>query len=143
MSGKMSPALSLRFAVDLDGLDRCYFTACEGLGAHYEVETYAEGGNMGFTHQLPIRLNYSNVKLSRPVDRDSGRVAAWFTGIQHKLKRVSAAITVFDGNGQPVATWKLTGAWPIRYTGPQLRADGTGVAIEILELSHQGFEVKR
>jgi phage tail-like protein len=140
MSQGISPALSLRFFVKLDGLDNCYFTACEGLGAYYETENWAEGGSTS-TSTLPVRLVYSNVRLSRPVDRDSGRVAAWFSGIQREWKRVDAAITVADGNGIPVAIWALKGIWPVRYTGPQLRADGTGVAIETIELSYQEYEV--
>jgi phage tail-like protein len=137
----VSPALSLRFMVLMAGLEGMYFTACEGLGASYEVETYAEGGNASYTHQLPVRINYTNVKLTRPVDLDSGRVAAWFSSVQYRLVRVGGAIKVFNGNGAPIATWTLVGVWPVRYTGPQLRADGSGVATETLELSHTGFTV--
>jgi phage tail-like protein len=137
----ISPGLAPRFAVDMGELKNMYFTACDGLGAKYEVETYAEGGNAGYTHQLPVRLTYTNVRLTRPVDRDSGRIAAWFGAVQRELTRVVGAITVYDGNGDPVATWNLVGVWPIRYTGPQLRADGTGVAVETVELAHEGFTV--
>lgn len=141
MPDRMSPGLAPRFQVDVGELKGMYFTACDGLGAQYEVQTYAEGGNAAHSIQLPVRLTYTNVRLSRPVDRDSGRMAAWFSGIQQRLRRVEGAITVFDGNGAPVATWELVGVWPVRYTGPQLRADG-GVAVEMIELSHQGFTVK-
>jgi phage tail-like protein len=79
--------------------------------------------------------------LTRPVDLDSGRVAAWFTSVQYRLVRVGGAIKVFNGNGAPIATWTLVGVWPVRYTGPQLRADASGVATETLELSHMGFTV--
>ena len=137
----VSPALSLRFMVLMAGLEGMYFTACEGLGAEYEVETYAEGGNASHTHQLPVRIKYSNVKLTRPVDLDSGRVATWFSSVQYRLVRVGGAIKVFNGNGAPIATWTLVGVWPVRYSGPQLRADGSGVAVETLELSHMGFTV--
>jgi phage tail-like protein len=136
-----SPALSLRFLVLMAGLEGMYFTACDGLGASYEVEKYAEGGNASHEHQFPVRINYTNVRLTRPVDLDSGRVAAWFTSVQYKLIRVGGAIKVFNGNGAPIATWTLFGVWPVRYTGPQLRADGSGVATETLELSHMGFTV--
>jgi phage tail-like protein len=136
-----SPGLALRFIVKMEGLEGMHFTGCEGLNAEYETETFKEGGNPGSAQVLPIRLKYTNLKLTRPVDSDSGKVAGWFHTVQTELKPRTGEIRILDGNGRPVATYKLRGVWPIKYTGPHLKADSNAVAHETLELSHSGFEV--
>lgn len=141
MSDPLEPALSLRFTVDIAGQLFERFTACEGLTGEWEVEEYREGGTFGHVHRLPLRLTWTNVKLTRPVDRQTSALAAWFASVQGAAGRRPAVITAYDGNAGAVALWELAGAWPIRYTGPQLSADGTTAATETLELAHDGFTV--
>ena len=60
-----------------------------------------EGGNNAYVHQLPTRLKYSNVKLSRPINEDSRKVAVWFMAIAKVVKRGrSAFIMAVDGDEQ-------------------------------------------
>lgn len=133
------PATSLRFEVRIDGVDVGSFTACQGLGAEYEVYEYEEGGQNGFVHRLPGRLKHSTVQLSRPVDESSGSLAAWFSGLQQSVQRKTGSITAFDAAGNQIAQWNLVDLYPARWTGPAFSADGAGVAIETLELAHNGF----
>jgi phage tail-like protein len=135
------PALALHFSVSIGGLKIERFMACDGLTAEYEIEEYREGGTFGYVHRLPVRLKYTNVKLTRAVDADSGRLAGWFTSIQTRPLRQPATVIAYDGNAKEVARWELAGAWPVRYTGPQLNAAGTTAATETLELAHDGFVV--
>ena len=137
----LSPALALRFRAWMPGLADATFTGVEGLNAKYQVEKYKEGGNAGHTHRLPLRLKYKNVKLTRPVDMDSFRIGVWFQSVQfHKLP-LGGFIKLFDANGMPVVTYTLLGVFPIKYTGPKLKADGNDVAHETLEIAHTGFVV--
>lgn len=133
------PALSIRFDVAVDGIDLGSFTACDGLTAEYEVFEYQEGGNNAFVHRMPGRLKYQNVTLTRAVDRDSGKLAAWFSSLARSVERKTARITAMDGNRKTIATWSLVEVWPVKYAGPSLAADGDGVATETLELAHHGF----
>ena len=135
------PALSIRFDVVIDGLSIGSFTGCDGLSAEYEIYEHEEGGQNHYVHRLPGRLKYQNVTLSRAVDKDSGMLARWFTSLAQSVSRKTAKITAFDGNRRPIASWSLDGVWPVKYTGPSLAADGTGVAIETLEIAHNGFEI--
>src|SRR6059036_1258043 len=63
------PVIGLNF--DLKVEDGAFklgtFTACEGLGAEYEIMSSEEGGENGVVHQLPGRKKYTNVKLTRPL----------------------------------------------------------------------------
>ncbi|HEV3170901.1 MAG TPA: phage tail protein [Actinocrinis sp.] len=143
MADIIRAALAWRFKVVLDGLGTpLLFSGCSGLDAEYEPFEWKEGGNNTAVLHLPGQLSYTNVKLTRPVDKDSTALRAWFTGHALTPTRGDAVIELFDGNGEPVTSWTLSAAWPVKYTGPNLASAGEGaeaVAVESLELSHQGF----
>ena len=137
-------ALALRFDVTIDGVSVASFSGCAGLGAQYETVEWKEGGDNGTVVRLPGRLTYNTIRLTRAVDSDSGALAAWFSAQHQSPSRKSAVIKLYDGNFNnktPIAKWTLEGAWPVQYTGPTLTtsAEGEAVAVEILELSHQGY----
>jgi phage tail-like protein len=136
-----APGLALSFDVQIDGVPVATFTGCSGLNAHYEAFEWKEGGDNGTVARLPGRLSYDNVRLTRAVDPDSGKLAAWFSQQRSKPARRTAVIKLYDGNRSMVTSWTLEGAWPLSYTGPTLTAgpDGDLVAVECLELAHQGF----
>jgi phage tail-like protein len=136
-----APGIALKFDVRIDPYDIATFTGCSGLNQQYEVLEWQEGGDNGTVARLPGRLSYGNVVLTRSVDEDSGHLAAWFSQQQRHPVRQTAVIRLFDGNGGVVASWTLAGAWPVRYSGPTLATGpgGEAIAVEILELAHQGF----
>ena len=133
-------ALSLRFTVKIDGYGSLgSWSRCEGLSVEYEVFEYQEGGWNDYVHRLPGRRKYPNVKLTRPLDRDSQDVVRWVSGLVTKVERQNAEIAVMDANGEVVCRWNLVGVCPVRWTGPTLDAAGNQVASESLELAHNGF----
>ena len=133
-------ALSPRFTVSIDGYGSlgCW-TKCEGLSVEYEVFEYQEGGWNDYVHRLPGRRKYPNVKLTRPLDKDSQTVVKWVSGMVSKVQRQSAEIAVLDANGEVVCRWNLAGVCPVKWTGPTLDAAGNQIANETLELAHNGF----
>jgi phage tail-like protein len=133
------PATGIRFEVKIDGVDIGAFTGCEGLGAEYEVFEYQEGGQNAYVHRLPGRLKYSTVRLTRPIDESSGRLAAWFSSFRDSVKRHTASITAFDPQRNQIAQWTLADLYPARWTGPGFSSDGNTVVKETLELAHNGF----
>ena len=133
-------ALSPRFTVSIDGYGSLgSWTKCEGLSVEYEVFEYQEGGWNDYVHRLPGRRKYPNVKLTRPLDKDSQTVVKWVSGMVTKVERQSAEIAVLDANGEVVCRWNLTGVCPVKWTGPTLDAAGNQIANETLELAHNGF----
>lgn len=135
----LEPAIAMRFAVSIGTMTIERFVSCDGLTAEWEFDEFREGGQNGYLNRLPKALKHTNVKLTRPIDRHSRAIAAWFTQTQVRPMRHEATIIAYDGNLRPVATWQLSGAWPVKYTGPQLLATSTLAAVETLELSHNGF----
>ena len=132
-------ALSPRFTVSIDGFDLGTWTKCEGLAVEYEIFEYQEGGFNDYVHRLPGRRKYPNVKLTRPLDKDSQTVVKWISKMVTKPERKHAEITVLDGNGEVVCRWNLIEACPVKWTGPTLDATGKQIANETLELAHNGF----
>jgi phage tail-like protein len=135
------PANALRFDFKLDNVKVATFTAVDGLTAEYVVKTYEEGGENGYIHQLPGRVKYSNLKLTRPVDSGSKALAAWFSSLakQQKLTRDTATVIAYNDNKEVVAQWNLRDVYPVRYTGPSFSAENGKVLTETLELAHNGF----
>jgi len=152
MAEHQDPAVGFHFNVEVDGHDIGSFTACEGLGAEYELFEYQEGGENGYVHRIPGRLKYTPIKLTRALDGHSDRrgkgLAAWFTQMKGALTaspdpgssmRASAIITARDVHGKTIAEWHLVDVYPSRWTGPSMAADGNSVLKETLELAHNGF----
>ena len=133
------PAVSVCFSVQIDGADLGWFNSCEGLGLEVVIEQREEGGNNGFVWQLPTRIKYSNVKLSRPVGEHSAKLTAWLCSFATGVRRQTATIIAMTGDRQKVATWSLDGVIPVRWSGPSLNADSPKVATETVELAHHGF----
>lgn len=133
------PAVSVCFTVQIDGSEIGWFNSCEGLGCEVVLEQREEGGNNGFVWQLPTRVKYSNVKLSRPVGPDSRKLTDWLASFASGVRRQTATISAMTGDREVVATWELDGVIPVRWSGPSLNGDSPKVATETVELAHHGF----
>ena len=135
----IEPAVSVCFAVKIDDKDLGSFNSCEGLGCEVVMEQREEGGNNGFVWQLPTRIKYSTVKLSRPVCRDTAKLTAWFASMVGGVQRKNATIAAMTADREIVASWELSGVVPVRWSGPSLGTDSPKVATETLEIAHHGF----
>jgi phage tail-like protein len=132
-------AVSVCFVVKIDTHDLGSFTSCEGLGVEVVLETREEGGNNAFVWQLPTRLKFPNIKLTRPLGADTMKVAKWISELSGGVKRTTATIQAMTADGTVVAHWSLTGVVPVRWTGPSLNLDSPKAATETIEIAHHGF----
>jgi phage tail-like protein len=132
-------AFSLMFSVKLDDVSLGAFSSCDGLGAEVVLETREEGGNNSFVWQLPSRLKYPNVKLSRPLGRDTEKIADWFASMATGYTRRTATIEAMTTDGTVVAQWGLLDVVPVRWTGPALSSETVKVLTETIEIAHHGF----
>lgn len=132
-------AVSVTFTVKLDDVELGSFSSCDGLGAEVVIETRDEGGNNGFVWQLPTRLKYPNVKLTRPLGKDTSKIADWFATMATGYERKTATIEAKTADGALVAQWGLLDVIPVRWTGPSLSPDSPKVLTETIEIAHHGF----
>jgi phage tail-like protein len=133
------PGLGLLFQVRIDGKSMGNWQKCDGLSLEYDLYEYKEGGENAYVHRLPGRVNYPNVRLTRPIDSDSTTVNAWLMSLQVRMVPSTAEISVLDPSGESVAKWVLAGVYPVKWTGPSLDVNSNQWATETLELSHTGF----
>jgi phage tail-like protein len=133
------PAVTVCFAVSIDDDSLGTFNSCEGLGIEVVLESREEGGNNGMVWQLPSRLKYPNVKLSRPLGKQTVKIAQWFAGMINGVEPKTATISAMTLDGTVVARWGLLGVVPVKWTGPSLNLDSPKVATETIEIAHHGF----
>lgn len=133
------PAVSVCFAVSIDDDDLGVFNSCDGLGIEMVMEQREEGGNNSMVWQLPTRLKYSNVKLSRPICADSAKLTGWFAKMVNGVQPTTGVISAMSWDDRVVAQWALIGVIPVRWTGPSLNYDSPKVATETLEIAHHGI----
>ncbi|GGP76335.1 phage tail protein [Saccharothrix coeruleofusca] len=133
-------ASSVFFQLTIAGNDLGAFHSCEGLGAQVEVEQFTEGGNNGFTWQLPSRISWSNITMTRPVTADSAKVLAWFNDTLQQVERKDGEIVALAPDLTPIVRWQVLGIVPIRWQGPSFDPSSSQVATETLEFAHEGLQ---
>src|SRR5581483_7822260 len=133
------PSVGVCFGLILDQHDLGSFMTCNGLSLEIEIEQREEGGNNLFVHQLPGRIKYQNITLTRPVNADSVKVRSWLASMNGQIHRSTAEITAMTADGKRVASWGLIGVIPVKWQGPSFNAESPSVATETLEFAHHGF----
>jgi len=125
--------------VMIDNMPIGVFTKCDGMKATYDVKSYEEGGQNNFVHQIPGRMKYENITLTRPVTEESLALQSWFAGFKAAVKRSTGRITVMDAAGSEIVTWNFAGVFPVSWSAAGMDAAGNAVLTETLVLSHEGF----
>ena len=115
------------------------FHTCSGMGAQVELETYAEGGNNAFTWQLPGRVTWSNITLSRPVTADSTKLVNWLYQTLERIRPMDGEIVALRPDGTPIVSWQLLGIVPVSWQGPSFDPADSVPAVETLEIAHHGL----
>jgi phage tail-like protein len=139
-SARNDPFLAYRFEIRLDDLSGGGFSECTGLQLETEVFDYPEGGLNTHLHRFPTRTRQSNLVLKHGiVDRE---LWDWYFALtQGAIRYRNGAILVREpSGGQVVLEWQFRQAFPCKWQGPDLNATQSSVAVETLELCHQGLE---
>jgi phage tail-like protein len=138
------PLVSSWFGVEFQGQVVGAFRECTGLGSENEVVEYKASGPKGeyVIKKVPGRLKWNNVTLKRGIT-DSMDMWQWRKLVeQGKIAdaRKNGTITMYNQQGDAVARWNFTNAWPSKLSGPSANASNNEVAIEELEITHEGYE---
>jgi phage tail-like protein len=116
------------------------FSECSGLEANLQVEEYSEGGENRFVHKFPTRMTYSNIILKRGITFSQELWNWHFDYANGRGKRLDGLITLLDESQKAVRVWAFQQGLPLKWTGPTLNAIQSQVAIETLEIMHQGWK---
>ncbi len=138
------PLVSSWFGVEFQGQVVGAFRECTGLGSENEVVEYKASGQKGeyVLKKVPGRLKWNNITLKRGITDDMD-MWQWRKLVeQGKIDdaRKNGTITMYNQQGNAVARWNFTNAWPSKLSGPSANAGNNEVAIEEMELTHEGYE---
>ena len=116
------------------------FQEASGLGAQLELTPYPEGGVNDYVHQLPVRHSWSNISLKRGITRDINLWLWYQAGLSQSLgARRDGAVTLLSPDGAPAMAWLFRGGLAVKWDGPALSASQSNVAIEGIEIAHEGI----
>ena len=133
------PYGKFRYKVEIDGIDACSFSEVTGFDASIDVMEYREGDMVQTPMKIPGLKKYGNITLKKGL-MDSHALFGWLSeGITGEVTRKTVTITLLDAAEKSVASWRVINAWPIKYTAPDFNATSSEVAVETLEIAHEGM----
>lgn len=132
------PFRGYNFRVELDGITRAGFQECSGLDTTQEPITYREGTDPLTARKLPGLNTYSNISLKWGMTSDAELWEWRQQAMEGKVERKNGSIVLLDDTGEEVNRWNFREGWPTKWTGPTFNASGNEVAVESLEIAHEG-----
>jgi phage tail-like protein len=140
MATRNDPIRNFRFRVEIDGIQQAGFSEVTGFDATVDPIDYREGTDPTHVRKLTGLTKFGNVTLKWGVT-DSTALYDWHRQIVNgDIVRKNVAIIVVDEAGNDKARWNVVEAWPSKYDPADLNAKGNDVALELLELAHEGVE---
>jgi phage tail-like protein len=137
---RRDPYLGFNFLVEVGGLVVGGFTEISGLQLEMNVQEYQEGGVNEYSHQLAGPVRYPSRLILRRGLTDIDALWGWFREVvRGQIQRQNLSIVLLDSSGIERRRWMFTGAYPVRWVGPELRAGTAEVAVETLEFAHHGL----
>ncbi len=143
MSAQAYPLSAHKFQVDWGGT-KIGFTEVSGLDVETEVIEYRHGASPEHTKiKMPGQQKYSNITLKRGTFVNDNEFYDWWNTVKlNTIERRDITIKLLNEDEDPVYTVKVRNAWPTKVQGPGLKADSSEVAIETIELVHEGLSIQ-
>ena len=143
---RTDPYRSFNFLLEIDGVELASFSECSGLSSEGEAVDYREGTDVPLNvRKLPGLRTYANVSLKRGITKDD-ELFRWYTLVVNgaALSRIrrNGSVVLLNEAREQVMRWNFRDAWPNKYEGPTLNASGNEVAIETIEIVHEGLTVE-
>ncbi len=137
------PLSKFYFQVDWGGT-RIGFHEISGLDKEVEVIEHRISNSPDFSKiKMPGMIKYSNITLKRGSFKSDNEYYEWLDTIQlNEVERRAITISLLDEEGNPAITWKVNNAFPVKLQSTDLKAEGNEVAIETLEIAHEGLTIE-
>ena len=119
------------------------FQEVSGLDVQSEEIKYRHGDNPIFSPiKMPGLKKYGNVTMKKGIFKGDNKFWAWLNEIKmNTIKRIPITISLLDEAGKPTMVWTLANAWPTKIQGTDLKSEGNEVAIETIEIVHEGLTI--
>ena len=126
---------AFRFVVTINGVRVGAFTECTLPALELDVETVKEGGLNTYVHQLPGARKPAKITLKNGVGIATHLLAFYQKAMSEEFGRLHVTVTLLNPLLVPVMVLDIQDAYPVRWTGPQLRTNDNTVAVQTLELA--------
>ena len=136
------PLPKFHFQVEWGGT-RIGFTEVSGLTTETEVIEYREGSSPEYSKvKMPGMQKFGNITLKRGTFNSDNEYYQWWNSVKlNTIERRDMTISLLNENHEPVMVWKVKNAWPNKVQSTDLKSDGNEVAIETLEIVHEGLTI--
>ncbi len=137
------PLVKFHFQVDWGGT-KIGFTEVSGLDVETEVVEYREGASPEYSKlKMPGMQKFSNITLKRGTFQSDNEFYQWWNTVKlNTIERRDITIKLLNEEHEPVVVWKVKNAWPSKIQSTDLKADGNEVAIESMEIVHEGLYIQ-
>ena len=137
------PLPVFHFMVEWGG-SKIGFSEVSGLSIEVQPIEYRDGASPQYSViKMPGIPKYSNITLKRGVVAADNEFYLWLNTTKlNTVERRDLIISLLNENHEPTMSWKVINAFPVKVEGPGLKSTGNEVAIETLELAHEGLSVE-
>lgn len=139
MPDRNDPYGAFNFRVEIDGVTVAGFTEASGLETEQDVIDYRDGNEDITVRKIPGLKKFTNISLKRGFT-GSDELWEWRKRVMDgQTERKSGAIVLLNEGREEVARWEFVEGWPSKWEGPAFNAKNSEVAIESLEIVHEGL----
>lgn len=137
------PLPKFHFQVEWGGT-KIGFTEVSGLDVETEVIEYRHGASPEYSKtKMPGMQKFGNITMKRGTFKSDNEYFNWWNSVKlNTIERRDITIKLLDENHDPVVVWKVKNAWPTKVQSTDLKADGNEVAIESVEIAHEGLTIQ-
>ena len=137
------PIPKFHFQVDWGGA-KIGFTEVTGLEVTTEVIEYRDGASPEYHKiKMPGMQKFSNITMKRGTFQGDNDFYNWWNTVAlNTIERRDLTISLLNEEHAPVVVWKVKQAWPVKVQSTDLKADGNEVAIESVEIAHEGLVIQ-
>jgi phage tail-like protein len=135
---RKDPFRSYNFLVEIDGITRAGFREASGLDNAQDPIEYREGSDALTVRKMPGLVKYSNITLKWGITDDTQLFEWRQRAVAGTVDRKNGSIVLLDDTGAEKLRWNFREGWPTKWTGPSFNATAHEVAIETLEIAHEG-----
>jgi phage tail-like protein len=142
MASRRDPYTSANFKLEIKGITQASFSECSGYDVSTDPIEYRNGDDPGTMRKQPGLTKYGNITLKWGLS-DSKELWEWRKKIidgDIEKGRTNGSIVIMDEMGNEVVRWNFINGWPSKYDAADLNAKGTDIAIETLEITHEGLK---
>jgi len=137
------PLPAFSFRVSWGEQKNIQFQEVSGLDTETQVIEYRHSNSPTHsTIKMPGIKKFGSVTMKKGIFRKDDDFWRWYSAIKMNTnKRVSVVVQLLDERGKVTMTWTLANAWPTKISAPTLKSDGNEVAIQSIEIAHEGITI--